>query len=492
MTTTITAALALGLALSQATAPPDSAPPAATGQAAPAPFTQPFAPAAPGAPALPALALGDALARAAAANPDLKVTQARLRQANEAIWKAWSYQLPQVALSGSVTRNSDEAIFAMPTGYWIRDMGTQQGPDAGQGVDGAPTTYALQPSGVLEAVIQQRDQVGGQAEVRQALIAPSLWFAIQAAYRGANVADWSVETARREIFFGVAQAFYGVASLRRLHEVSERLLEIAVRQERDAEVRYRAGAIAKVGYLRAEIDRARAEQDVRRARNNYLSAKIALAALLDRDDAFEVAEPPQPQLPAEGAGLEDRALRQRPEVMVARESVGLAEAVKRSTVAKYLPNLGAFGRYLKSNVGGFTGKTDAWAVGLALTWNVFDGGLREAELREASARVAEAEASRRSAEVRAVAEVRQAALDLESARANAEKAREQRDLAAENQRLVDVSFRAGAATAVEQADATAALRNAEIAYATEDLTAQLSALRLLKVAGAFDPVPRAR
>jgi outer membrane protein TolC len=138
-------------------------------------------------------------------------------------------------------------------------------------------------------------------------------------------------------------------------------------------------------------------------------------------------------------------------------------------------------------VSGFTGKYDTWAVGLGLSWTILDGGLREAELREASARIAEAAAARRSLENRAVVEVKQALLDLESARANAQKAREQRDLAAENQRLVDVSFKAGAATAVEQADATASLRNAEIAATTEELAAQLAALRVLKAAGAFEP-----
>ena len=86
--------------------------------------------------------------------------------------------------------------------------------------------------------------------------------------------------------------------------------------------------------------------------------------------------------------------------------------------------------------------------------------------------------------------MKQAWLDLDSARANATKAREQRDLAAENQRLVDVAYRAGTATAVEQADATAQLRNAELGEVTEALTAQLAALRVLRAAGAFHPTRR--
>lgn len=83
-----------------------------------------------------------------------------------------------------------------------------------------------------------------------------------------------------------------------------------------------------------------------------------------------------------------------------------------------------------------------------------------------------------------------ALLDLGSARAAAAKAREQRDLAAENLRLVAVSYQAGTATGVEQADATAVLRNAEISVTTERLAVHLAALRVLKAAGAFEQLAR--
>jgi outer membrane protein TolC len=247
-----------------------------------------------------------------------------------------------------------------------------------------------------------------------------------------------------------------------------------------------------VGYLRAEIDRARAEQDLLRSRNAYDSARLSLAALLDRDAAFDVSEPPDPPAPGEAAALEKAALAERADLQAARLAEEVAASLRAATSMRYLPTLGAFGRYQVANVGGFTGQNDSWAVGLGLNWALFDGGLREAELREGSARIAEATAARRSAEVKALTEVRQALLDWESAKANAIKAREQRDLAAENQRLVDVSFKAGAATAVEQADATATLRNAEIAATTEALSAQLAALRVLKAAGEFAPPARGR
>ena len=469
ITTITTAALALSLALTQAG---PAAPAAAPATSLPTPTST--------------LLLADARARGRAANLDLKAAQARLDQVRAGIGKAWSAYLPQLSAGATWTHNSDAASITLPTGYYVRDLGAPQGPPAGGTVDGAPTTFGLVASGSITADIQKQDQLGAQLQVNQALLAPGAWFAIQSAYKAEGVAARSVEATRRDVLLGVAETYYGVTSLKKLLDITQRLLEIAQRQEKDAEVRYKAGTIAKVGWLRAEIDRARAEQDLRRARNAYDSARILLAVLLDRPADFDVVEPAPPGLPTDLASLEQVALEQRPDVQAARLNEDLAASLRRITVSRYLPALGAFGRWQISNVGGFTGRNDSWAVGLGLNWTLFDGGLREAELREGSARIAEAEAARRSAEAKAVASVKSSILDYESAQANALKSQEQADLAAENQRLVDVSFKAGAATAVEQADATAALRNASIAATSDTLAAQLAALRVLKSAGLFD------
>ncbi len=439
----------------------------------------------PAAPPRPVLTLEAALRRASEVNLDLQAARARQEQARAGIAKAWSYHLLQVRAGASYTRNSYGAALDLPTGFLVRDLGSPQGPPAGQGVPGSPTTLTVVPSGTERLVIQEQDQLGARVEASQPLLAPSLWFAIRASNQGAAAAEQSVDAARREVLFGVAQAYYGAVSLAKLVGVSERLLEIARRQERDAATRYRAGTIARVGPVRAEIDRARAEQDLVRARNAYQSGLIALALLLDREPDFDVVEAPEPGLPDDLGGLNETAQRRRPDLRATRLAEEVAGSLRLATAMRYLPTLGAFGWWQVSNATGFGGKRDTWAAGIGLSCTLLDGGLREAELREGSARVAEASANRRAAEARASAEVRQAVLDLESARAKARKAREEADLAAENQRLVETSYQAGAATAVEQADAAASLRNAEVGATTEALQAQVAALRVLYVAGLF-------
>ena len=461
MTTLVPVALALALAQAPAENPPPRAPAAEATAPAPAPSAQPAA---------PVLTLDEALRLADERNLDLKAAAARLRQAQQATWKAWAGYLPQVTAQATYTRNGEAVNIPFPTSLTT-----------------PPPITALPAQESQELVFSNitvvpEEQLQGQVDATQVLFSPALWFGIQAASRGVDVADISVQGARRDILFGTAQAFYGVASLRQATQVSERLLEIAQRQEKDARVRFQAGTIAKVGLLRAEIDRARAEQDLRRARNSYESARIGLATLLDRPVDFEVADPPEPKPTLQPAQLEADALRERTDVRAARRTLDAVRAAHHAQIGRYFPNLAAFGHYQNANVAGLTGK-ELWSVGLSLQWRLLDGGLREADLREAGARVDEAAANVAIAEARARAEVRQSLLDLESARANAEKAREQRDLATENQRLVDVSYRAGAATAVEQADATAALRNAELAQQAETLAAQLAALRVLRAAG---------
>jgi outer membrane protein TolC len=175
-------------------------------------------------------------------------------------------------------------------------------------------------------------------------------------------------------------------------------------------------------------------------------------------------------------------------VQAAESSLRLAERNRAGVLARYAPTVGAFARWQWANTAGFSGRESAWALGLALDWALFDGGLRESDLRESGARIREAEAVRGAARLRAVDEVKRGRLDLDSAVANREKAKEQLALARENQKLVEVNYRAGAATYLEVTDANAALLSAELTQVSEALSADLAALRVLLAAGELDTV----
>lgn len=433
----------------------------------------------------PVLTLDEALAEAQARNLDLKAARARLEQAEQASRKAWSGYLPTITASGAYTRNSDEARIAFPVGNIVRDVGAPTS-DPGAG-PGAPTNLQIVPEQVLDVTIQPFNMLNAQLEARQALIVPTLWAAISAASKAEHLAKLSTEAQRREILFIVAQAYYGAAASQSALMAQTRLLELNQAREKDTQARFEAGTVTKVAVLRAQLDRTRAEQDLLRSRNSLAAAKLALATLLQRSPDFELEPPPEPQLPPQDANLEESALTYRPDVEASRVNVDLAQTNRRGAWLAYLPSLGVSGAYRVSNAGGFTGQNTSWLITLAASWTIWDGGLREANLKEQSAKVAEAEALRDAAEARAREEVARYQLELQSALANRAKAQEAVELAREGQRLTDVSFRAGVATYLEVADTNTTLTQAEVGLVAERLQASLAALRLLKTVGAFPP-----
>ncbi len=462
MSPIIVVALALLMGQAQEQTPAALAPQPSQQQQAAPPQQQ-------GGPAGPVLTIQDALRMASERNLDLQVLKAQLAQADEISWKAWSGYLPRVTGSGA-WQAQREIIIDLST------LGPPQTPPA------PPSPAKIQSGSVTQA----------QIEVDQTLLSASLIYGIRQASATERAASLNIANGRRSLLFGVAGAYYGAAALKETSGVAERLLEIAQRQEKDARVRFQAGTIAKVGLLRAEIDRARAEQDLKRARNAYLSQRIALATLLDRDANFDVTPPPPPPL-AENPNpdvLVKQAIDLRLDLKATRAEQDAARAFRNGAIGRYIPNIAAFYRYQYQSAPSLFAPGENWTAGVGLSWPILDGGLRESDIREGNARIAQADAATRSAEAKARQEVLQALIDLDSARANAAKAREQRDLAAENSRLVDVSYRAGAATAVELADATASLRTAEIGVVTEELNAQLAALRVLLAVGEFDPEAR--
>jgi outer membrane protein TolC len=164
-----------------------------------------------------------------------------------------------------------------------------------------------------------------------------------------------------------------------------------------------------------------------------------------------------------------------------------AEANKTSVLLSYLPNVGFSGAYRVNSATGFTGENTSWLFSFGLTWTLFDGGLREANLREASANVRASAAQAASLALRSREEVRSTQLQLESARANRDKAADQVRLAKENLALIRVNTAAGVATYLEQEDAIGALDKAELLLIQETLNAQLGVLALENAAGIYDP-----
>ena len=397
------------------------------------------------------LTLSDALAEARLRNLDIKAAQARLVQARQASAKAWAAHLPQLSVSASYVRNSSPI-----------DL---------------PPDISLQP----------RNQFGVQAELRQALFAPSILASIQAAGQAERIASLNTEAQRRDVLLLVAETYHGALAQQELVRAHLRLLEVSRDRLKDTGMRVASGGETRAAFLRAQVDAARAEQALVAATAALGAAKLALGTLLQREASFDLAEPSPQEVLASHGSHSGLGTREKPEVAAAHLGVELAETNRRAARLQYLPTLGLLAGVQAGNAQNFVGEHATWLVGVGVTFRVWDGGAREAEGRERAAQVEEARAQSRLAEARGSEDVARSELELESARAGVAKAEQALAAARENQRLVEAGFRAGAVTHVEAADAAAALTGAEVAVVAERLQVSLAQLRRLKARGEFPP-----
>ncbi len=259
------------------------------------------------APSRPPLTLEAALAQARSRSLELRIAEERLAQAETLSRKAWSAYLPQLAVSGAYTWNSEDVTLDLPTSFAIRQLVGPDGrpinypnlppqdptrPISPSNPPGLPTPYLLYPLTTKELELQRRQQWGVQAEAQQALFSLRAIRGIQTAHRAREQAKARTEAAVQDVLFGVAQLYYGAASLQEVVAVQRRTLETWQRHEADAQELVAQGAAPRLALLKARTDRARAEEDLIRSTNAYDAARQALATLLDRDADFDVVRPP--------------------------------------------------------------------------------------------------------------------------------------------------------------------------------------------------------
>ena len=160
---------------------------------------------------------------------------------------------------------------------------------------------------------------------------------LESARQGTGIAESEQSDLTRNLLFNLRDAFVRVLLAKAVESVAQENLDSydkALAIHRD---RYNAGAIARVDFERLELQRVQFVSDLATAQVNLRTAKIDLQALLrDRTpvDAFDVTEKFDYTEPA--VTLDDlraAALRNRPDLKAAEQSVDKAQADHRLAIA---------------------------------------------------------------------------------------------------------------------------------------------------------------
>jgi outer membrane protein TolC len=339
---------------------------------------------------------------------------------------------------------------------------------------------------MFDISVQKKDQFGALVQASMPLLAMPAYYGIGAAKSGVEATHEQATFNRNELFLSISQAYYGAVASRRLIEVAYQQVQAQLEQERVSRVRFEVGEVPKVDWLRASVARSQAEKDLLRAKNAFVSTKLALQALTGVKERFDVLPPEEVQVPdGQVDDLVRTGLERRKDLQASRSQVELTDRLVKAAWWQFAPVLSTQGQLTWANVSGFTGSNLNWNVQLVASLNVFDGLRRYADLSDARSRRRQAEAARANLAREVTRDVKASLLDLETARSNLLQAKSQADLASESADLVLAQYEAGVATYLDVTDALSTRFAAEVSVVTEQLNVQVASLKLSRAIGRY-------
>ncbi len=311
--------------------------------------------------------------------------------------------------------------------------------------------------------------------IEQPLFAPRAYLGYRMAGREAQATGLDVSRRKEEAVFQVLSAYLDVLTAKEFVQVADRALSDAREHLRIAQVKERTGVGLASDVLRARVFLASAESGKVTAESRLALAQTALGLAMGegRGTRVDAAAPPPP-LPEAGVLSERIAAIRDNRSDLRAVSLRLSNAETNVTLRKsdYLPALGATGTYqIDGQDGIFSPDNRTWRIGVGLSWNLFDGLSREAEVGKAAAQSRKARELYRGTEDLAAFQVTRAFLAVEEAARRVEISRASVDAASEGARLVASRYENQLARMIDVLDAQSALNaaRADLVRAENDL-----------------------
>jgi outer membrane protein TolC len=441
-----------------------------------------------------ALSLEEALSLARANNRDLRAARAHLEGTATNVDLAWAALLPQVTAQGKYTHNYKDVSlnFAQlnqgASGLADTIAAASTNPAEVAALQQFQQALNAQTSRLQPAVVQKGEQLDLTANAVVPLVIPYAYDAIRAARlnQQSNLAGFDVTDAT--VLLSVAQAYYAAAGADELVQARHHAVAVATDTFRTAKARVEAGFVNRVEMTRAEVALVRAGQDEADASNTRDAVYRSLVTLLGAHEPIR-AQPKDVALveTASAQALVASARRLRPEFAMYRDAILASEASERSQAWRWAPTLSAFGSGRLSNYAGFAGDKYFWAVGASLDWALYDGGVRDAQRKLASAQGRESAARLDLLTDTVADEVVNAKGTLETKRKALDAATHARDLSNEALTLVRAQYEAGSALQLDVLQAQDSLVSAEVGVVQARFDLSLADLQLKKSAGLFPP-----
>lgn len=414
--------------------------------------------------------LGDAIARGLAQNNQTRAASFQAKAARSAASAASLHYLPTVTLEETWSRSN------VPVNTFM--MKLNQGRFTNQDFDAARLNNPSPASDFRSAV-----------SVEQPLFVPTAWAGQLAARRGAERQEALSDLSKEQIGFQIYQLYLEVQKAKGHLKSAEKGLEEARESKRQAMLRTKAGLGLKSDEMRADTHLAGMEQFQISAANNLVLTRMQLAISTGGEPGEEVDALDEAKIAPISQTLDqliDQAGKRRLDLRAAERGKEQADAGLMQSRAGFLPMVGAFGSWQMNDHNTPLGREhDAWAAGVSLKWNVFDGFRTIYNSSQAGASRSAAVEMLEHTRKQVGYEVREAWLRRIEAEKRLAVARTALISAEEATRLLSRRFENGLATMLELLDAQTALNQARANLVESENNLLLATGRVYFTAGTF-------
>lgn len=295
-----------------------------------------------------------------------------------------------------------------------------------------------------------------------------------------------LEAARADLRLEVTRAFWALVTARQTERVLERSLERFDQHVDDLQARLDQGFISPHELLNAQAHRSRQRMLAIEARATRQKAEMDLRRLVGGGEAAVV--PAERAAASAPAGAAASAPGERPERRALEFRLEAAGDRKDAASAAGRPQIFVGGGYdlARPNPRIFP-RADrwepSWDASVNLSWTLWDGGRRAAEIAQTAAASRAIEARLAEFDRQARLELRSRALDVDAARAGITIAEEGVRAAVEARRVIEERYDAGVATSTEVLDAEIAVLQAELDRTRATASLRVAEAGLVRAAG---------
>ena len=322
--------------------------------------------------------------------------------------------------------------------------------------------------------------------LEQPLFAPKAYIGYGMAKVEADAKGQDLNRRKEDLIYRVVAAVLDVITARQFVEVAGQGLSDTREHLRIAESLEAAGMGLSSDALRAKVAVASAESAKVTAENRLEIARRRLALAMGEPGAppVDVVGPP-PEFPDPGTlGDREAATIDRADLRASSLRVENAVRYVRLRRSGYLPDVGLVAAYQEdAEDSPFSPDNRSWKVGVGLTWNIFDGMRREAEIGKAVAERRRAQAFDRGMRDQAAFEAAQADLGVREATLRGEIARTALVSAEEGVRLLKSRYENHLGRMVDLLDAQTALDGARAARIRAENDVRLARAQRLYASG---------